>query len=100
MLDESMTIAWFGSGPRGASVASSVEMSVCLGGRGGLLIARFMTDEGVGAVLDFMPIERPAYRLPPARPCGPSRARDYALFAGGCAALRLRSTRCWHPDTD
>jgi len=26
---------------------------------GGLPIARFMTDEGVGAVLDFMPIERP-----------------------------------------
>src|SRR5262245_44943027 len=59
VLDESMTIAWFGSGPRGASVASSAEMSVCLSGRGGLLIARFVTDEGVGAVLDFMPIERP-----------------------------------------
>jgi hypothetical protein len=54
-----MTIAGFGSGPRGASVASSAEMSVCLSGREGLLIAPFMTDEGVGAVLDFMPIERP-----------------------------------------
>jgi len=64
-----MTIAWFGSGPRGASVASSAGMS--------------------GARLHADRAARDAYRPPPARPCGPGRARGYALFAGGCAALRL-----------
>ena len=57
-----------------------------------ILITRFMTPEGVGEVLDFMPVEDPqrATRPAPAGPGGALCPRPDPLRAGVRAPVRLR----------
>ena len=56
-----------------------------------ILTTRFMTPDGVGEVLDFMPvIDRGADRPAPAGPRDAGGARHHALRAGPPAPVRLR----------
>ena len=46
-----------------------------------VLITRFVTEEGVGEVVDFMPVRGPrGHREPPARPDAALRARRRSTF--------------------
>ena len=57
-----------------------------------ILITRFLTPDGVGEVLDFMPVHRgQGNRSPPPGAAGARGARHDALPNGDTTALRLRA---------
>ena len=57
-----------------------------------ILITRFLSSDGVGEVLDFMPVARGlGNRAPPAGTAGARCAWDDALPDGDTTALRLRA---------